>query len=280
MIAAADTGAVARGDFQLILGEFHCAMNTSISAWCLAQHPRIDDMYRLWESDFPHPCVLPGVPRDVFPVRLNRELATDKDYRLEWAPEIAGPPRARPLAAGDLVAVSEDGALRVRSRDGTFALDVIEFFAQPLSALCPHYFKLPGAGGHTPRVTVDDVVLLRESWRVPAAELDFCLSKTPDERFWRARAWRTARDMPRFCFFRTQAEVKPVYVDFDSPVLVELFAHLCRAAAASDPDGAVSLSEMLPHHGQAWLGDRDGDRFVSEVRLVAVDPAAPATTQP
>lgn len=281
MLAGASPEAVARGDFQMVLGEFHCAMNTSISSFMLAHHPCVEDLYRLWEADFPQPVIIPSVPRNVVPVRMNRELAMPKDYRLEWAPDIAGPPNAQSLAAGDLLATTasaDDDALSIRTRDGSLQFDVLEFFGQALSNVCAAYFKLPSSGQHTPRVTIDDVVICRESWKFAVSELDFCREKTADKRFLGARAWRSQKGVPRFCFFRTEIELKPIYLDFESPLLIDLFAHLCRAAERAVPQSSVSLSEMLPTHEQSWLIDRHGNHYANEVRLVAVDPAAPTTS--
>lgn len=41
------------------------------------------------------------------------------------------------------------------------------------------------------------------------------------------------------------------------------------------PVGAapITVSEMIPHHGQHWLPDGDGKRYSCELRFVAVDRA-------
>ena len=65
---------------------------------------------------------------------------------------------------------------------------------------------------------------------------------------------------------RSPEEVKPVYVDWSAPVLVEMLARLSRQAAW------LSLSEMLPGPDELWLRDAAGASYVCELRCIAVDP--------
>ncbi len=58
---------------------------------------------------------------------------------------------------------------------------------------------------------------------------------------------------------RSPEEVKPVYVDWSAPVLVELLARLSRQAAW------LSLSEMLPGPDELWLRDAAGADLSSAV---------------
>lgn len=271
LLAAKDAAAIARQDFQIVLGEFHCGANTSIASCPLTLHPRVEDLHRLWEADVPEPGILPGVPRESFPVRVNRELATEKDYRLEWSPEIAGPPRARPLPIGELVVVEDGGRVGVRSRDGALHFDLIEFLGQALSGIVPYYFQLPAGGGNAPRLLIDDVVVSRQKWTFTPADLAFWTGKTAAERFEQARAWTQERGIPRFCFVRSPVELKPIYIDFASPIYVDVLARLCRNAVTADRKHTMSISEMLPGPDELWLVDRQGNHYASEIRLVAVD---------
>jgi hypothetical protein len=74
--------------------------------------------------------------------------------------------------------------------------------------------------------------------------------------------------MPRWLFVKTAEEVKPVYVDLDSTVYVELLAKLLRGSSAA------TLSEMLPAFDELWVTDADGARYTAELRIAAVDPVA------
>ena len=78
--------------------------------------------------------------------------------------------------------------------------------------------------------------------------------------------------MPRQVFVLAPPEEKPIYIDFASPVLVDLLARLLRNSAQSVPvAGPVRITEMLPVPDDAWLPDAEGNRYTSELRLVCVD---------
>jgi hypothetical protein len=67
---------------------------------------------------------------------------------------------------------------------------------------------------------------------------------------------------------KTPEETKPAYVDFESPVFVDLLAKYLRGASAA------TISEMLPDLEAAWLVDAAGERYTCELRIVAVDARA------
>jgi hypothetical protein len=68
-------------------------------------------------------------------------------------------------------------------------------------------------------------------------------------------------------------EKKPVYVDFASPAYVEILAKIVRRTArAGEADQLIAVSEMLPAHGQLWLSDAEGQRYTSELRVIAYLP--------
>jgi hypothetical protein len=66
-------------------------------------------------------------------------------------------------------------------------------------------------------------------------------------------------------------ESKPQFVDFRSVVLVDMLGREVRRLADGDSDDAVSFSEMLPDVDGAWLADGQGNRYTSEIRMIAVD---------
>jgi hypothetical protein len=132
-------------------------------------------------------------------------------------------------------------------------------------------FRILPGGDYTPRVTIDHLVVARESWKFPASVLEFVQAPTAAERFAGARRWAARREIPRFVFAKTPTETKPFYVDFESPVLIEILAKAIRAAAAVNPESNISISEMLPHHEQIWLPDAQGNRYTCELRTVAID---------
>jgi hypothetical protein len=105
-----------------------------------------------------------------------------------------------------------------------------------------------------------------------AAEMSFAFEKDEAMRFLNARRWAAELGLPRFVFYKSPIEVKPVYLDLQSPVLVNLFARVVRRTAqGSGADEAIWVSEMLPGPDEVWLEDGAGQRYTSELRLVAVD---------
>ncbi|WP_440902621.1 hypothetical protein, partial [Actinosynnema sp.] len=72
-------------------------------------------------------------------------------------------------------------------------------------------------------------------------------------------------------FVVSPAEPRPFYVDFDSPVYVNVLAKAVRRLARQDPAARLVVSEMLPNPEQAWLTDGEGAKYSSELRFVAFD---------
>lgn len=121
-----------------------------------------------------------------------------------------------------------------------------------------------------PRIRSGRVILTRRSWRVTAADLDaWHPPRRFDSRdarlFVSATLLRADLDLPRHVFVKFAHEPKPVYVDWNSPLLVRQFF---RLAGAAGPGDTVEISEMLPGPDQLWL--RLGQHgYTSELRCAA-----------
>jgi polysaccharide pyruvyl transferase WcaK-like protein len=176
------------------------------------------------------------------------------------------------LRLADLVVRRRDGGIDVETRDGAERFDALEVFDSFLVNWCFREFSLHPVSPYAPRISVGDLIMQRQSWRMPSGELAFAFVKSEDERFLRARDFARARSLPRQLFVRVAGEVKPIYVDFQSPLSVDLFCRFVRRAHEAEANGLVRMSEMLPTLEQAWLKDCNGDRYTSELRIVAVDP--------
>ncbi len=126
MIAAKNVEAIRRGEYALVLGEFHMGVNTLNCALFLAQNPCPTALLANIESDFPQLRLIPIVSKsDAAGTsgRFLRVLVSPKDYRLELAAEPSIPP-----TAGDTHRPSDRGRKRWsapaanagwRIRDGT-----------------------------------------------------------------------------------------------------------------------------------------------------------------
>jgi hypothetical protein len=115
------------------------------------------------------------------------------------------------------------------------------------------------------------MVISRESWRFTGGSLSFAEEKNEARRFVRARWWRAEAGLPRFVFVVSPTEPRPFFVDFDSPLYVNILAKSIRRLARKDPSAHLTITEMLPTPEQTWLTDDNGAHYTSELRFVAVD---------
>jgi lantibiotic biosynthesis dehydratase-like protein len=286
LIAAPSVEAIRRGDYQIVLGEVHLAIN-SLDRWIFfCQHPDPDELRAAIDADLPEPSVIPvfpkvwneaqatsslGLPAPALGGRMDVALRSLKDYYLDFSLDPPGFPSSQLLPIAELVVEPGEGDLVVAPRDGRVHFDVVEFYQLVLMMQAIETFRVLPAGTYTPRIAIDRVVVARESWAFPAGELEFAQAPTAAERFAAARRWAGGHELPRFFFAKTPVERKPFYVDLESPVLVEILAKAVRRVAAISPEGPVSVSEMLPGHDQLWLPDAEGNRYTCELRMVALD---------
>lgn len=148
---------------------------------------------------------------------------------------------------------------------------LIELVGDLLSGLVVNRFRLLAPAQHSPRVTIDRLVIARERWRFEASGV---LGGYSDPRLAAEHAARSvlAAGTPRHVFVLSPAERKPVYVDLESPPLRRLLAHVARRAMRCDE--AIDIVEMLPEPGALWI-ETDEGAVTSEIRL-AVAQRAPA----
>ncbi|MEV7611606.1 lantibiotic dehydratase [Streptomyces sp. NPDC089799] len=274
MIAASGADAVARGDFELVLGELHVAANTLGASLFVNQHPDPAELHRLTDRDHPGPRLLPLLPkehRSRLSARIRHALVRPEDHHVALLDFTADPARPRTHLSSDVTVTERDGKLRVVLPDGAeFA--AVDVFSHVLTTLAMDLFQLlPDGTDHSPRVTVDRLVVARETWRLPASGAAFADEKDEAKRFVRGRRWREQHGLPRFVFAVLPTETRPFYVDFDSPVYVNILAKALRRLARKDPDGRAVITEMLPSPEEVWLTDDRGESYTSELRFVAVD---------
>jgi hypothetical protein len=274
MIVASDAEAVRRGDYLFVLGELHIGANTLGVSLFMEQHPASEEVHRAVEFDMPEPRLMPLVPK-YWPhatPRLLQVLITSRDYRLELAPGPFDVPPGRILTSGQLIVTrTATGQLVLRTRDGKLSFDIIEAFAGAISGEVCNHFKLLRPAEHTPRISFDRLVVCRETWRFPASDVWFAFEKEAANRFAEARRWAGSHELPRFVFVKTVVEIKPFYLDLASPVYVELLAKVIRRCVEQGQgEEAVVVTEMLPGPGESWLPDAAGERYTSELRIVAV----------
>ena len=278
MIAAASIDAIRRGECFFVLGEVHVTANTLSSSLFVAQHPCPDVIFQAMASDFPKARPILMFPR-TWPRIMNRSVdawISPDDYYIEVARDTICPGvRSQAIPASAFVVKNLGSRVVVCTRDGRLEFDAVEFFAELLtraSVASFDFMRVFNSAGYSPRITIDRLVVARESWRFPAQSLDFIHEEDEHLRYLQARRWMHQHNLPRFVFFKVPVEVKPFYLDFESPIYVEILVKMIRRVLASDKaEEPVLVSEMVPGHGELWLPDAKGNIYTSELRLVVRD---------
>ncbi|GAB2803328.1 lantibiotic dehydratase [Streptomyces daliensis] len=282
MIAAASEAAVRRGEYEAVLGEVHAAFNTLEHRSTVEHHPDPEALRGYDAADHGGRRIYLVPPKKNLLATTSSRLspptampAPDTVYWSTCNPSIEPPGRFLALADLFVHATDEPGALEVRDGAGTFRAPLLDVLSEPLSDVTATAFQPFPRCRHRGRVTVDRLVVAREAWTLPAAELTWAdqrKERGERERFLAARAWRVENGLPERVFAKTPGEIKPFFVDFGSIPLVNLFARAVRRAAAKDAEAQVTLTEVLPDTHQTWLTDDLGERYSCELRMIAVDP--------
>ncbi|MFI1923170.1 MULTISPECIES: lantibiotic dehydratase [unclassified Streptomyces] len=265
-VVARSVDAFNAGDYTTVLGELHA---------CLAT---LDLPFLDWTTDA-------GSLRD----KVNAAIGARRLVPLlpvEWKRN-SGRMVPAPIGAGDRligftrapyddrarvdpavsVGLTEQGGTVTATTPDGGVWSIAELLAVPVAIIAADAFKIGLDRPHAPRVSLDDLVLFRETWRLPAAGTALPDKAERERDYLAVRRWVAEHALPDLLFVKFPEETKPSLVDFTSPTLVLSFANLVRAARRLDPDAVITLSEPLPAPEDSWLPDADGERFVSELRL-------------
>ncbi|MBB4908673.1 lantibiotic dehydratase [Actinophytocola algeriensis] len=274
MLAAAGRQEVERGDFTVVLGELHVAVNTIESRIFVTQHEEPGRLLAAAEADHGDERVY-ALPREDSPVVTGRGsppsglLSPRYTYWVNSGPEAAECP-VNPLPSAGLRVHRRGDRLVVRSDVPGQEFDFLEVVGELLSGAIANAFQPVPVTGHRPRITIDRLVLCREGWTFPAGELTWATQTDEARRYLRARQWRAKHDLPERVFLRAPGEQKPIAVDFRSLPLVNILAKAIRQAGTR-PEQPIQLVEMVPDLDQLWLTDAGGAPYTSELRVVAHD---------
>jgi amino acid adenylation domain-containing protein len=273
MMAAKDAAAIRAGDFQWVLGELHAGVNTMRSALFVSQHPNAVELHTAMAHDLAGPRIVLAATREEggTPQRLADALVAPTDLRVVSAHDACGPDLVGSILVADLLLSEVDGRLVAHDRTGNHRMDLVELLNEQLMGQLVQQFRPLPTAQHTPRVSIDKLVISRENWRLPTTDLAFAFAADEPARYLRAQEWRHAMGIPRFVFVKSPVEFKPFYVDLASLPSVEHLAHAIRALDREQPGGVLSVGEMLPGPDELWLTDADGANYTAEFRFVAVD---------
>ncbi len=274
MIAASSVEAIQRGDYQLVLGEMHPGTNTLGASLFVNQHENPQELHMAVGLDVPVLQARPLTPKDwpKLNSRTHYSLAPPSELRLELSKNSFAIDRSKVLPISALVLVKADGELVLQTRDGRARFDALQVMGGAFNGMVLNSFRVLSARRYTPRISIDRLLVCRESWRFAADELPFAFEKNSGTRFIEARKWARERDIPRFIFTKVPVEPKPFFVDFESPIYIDLFSKSIRhTKEKADPQETIGVSEMIPSPDQLWLEDAQGNRYTSELRIVALD---------
>jgi hypothetical protein len=264
-----------RGELTIVLGELHANWNTFEQELFVQEFP---DRARFREAllhDLPSGRIGPVIPAGAAG-RCHAAHYSEHplDVTIEHDAVRSARPRVQtiPISALFVRERAGDGELELVTRDGRRRWDIaaaIEYL------LVENEASMLPSRAHTPRIAIDGFVLQREAWRVPASSCTFARAKDPLDRFLGARRWAAELGVPRHAFFKRTGELKPWFVDFASPLYIEQLCKAVRGAAETD---VLSISEMYPSLDECWLVDREGRRYTSELRMIAVDELTPRSS--
>ncbi|GAA3435558.1 hypothetical protein [Kutzneria kofuensis] len=259
------------GGHLWVLGELHVALNTLESRLFATQCADRPSLVDATARDFAAGRVVPLYPHDGVAnnSRTYPPPALDPPGGFHYWSFGADHGHEHGVAAVPATAVrvvERDGVL-VGVTDGWRA-PVAEFFGEFLTSLCVNMFTLRARRAWAPRVLIDEVVVCRESWHVPATDVPLPRSRPQDHTYRCLREWAGRHGMPRHVFVHTR--VRSSRCTWTSPpprCWTTWPAWSGRPAREGLP---VTVTEMLPGPDQLWLRDPAGRRYPAELRMVAV----------
>jgi len=259
---------VRNGDYHVVLSEIHVSLATITGAvyeWSLGE----GDPVSAFLGSQIAPSVVPVFP-DSWPRNTGRTTPIDPmpgDLRFAFA-DVHGVPQDTIAMTAVEVGVA-DGKTFAELPDGT-RLPFLEFFSFFLSIAVVDAWKSISDGPHTPRISVGRFTIARQTWRVDIAG-QFGEQVGEFESYRAVDRWRRSLGCPDRVYVKLPSEVKPFYLDFNSPILVLSFLVALRAALAKpNASSELTLSEALPEPEQAWVLDGEGSTYFGEVRMVVI----------
>jgi len=282
LVTGADAEAIGRGQAQYVLGEIHSGKSSLIHAALVAQHPDPSELVRATEWDLSPGCfkIAESLAEGKATTRTSEMVLRPADYFLSTTPDAMAPSGFVSQPFSNLLVTEHGGRLMATTRDGSRSFEILEAFADLLFSFVIHKATWLPRARYLPRVMIDQLVIQRETWRMPVEEMEFVMEKEESLRFLGARGWAKKHGVPQTMFVKVPVEVKPFYVDLSSPVYVEILCKMVRRLKSSSlAEREVTFCEMLPRMADAWLPDGSGAKYTSELRFAIVDLKARACSE-
>lgn len=264
---ADDPEALSRGEFTAVLGELHaCYASLDVPAveWSVPDgsvREAINDVLGLerlvplfpesWRRNTGRVVTATTGPQDRL---LGFTRAISRDRSQVW-----------PMVSLEIVE-GPDG-FELSCPDGR-RMPLVQAWLIPISMVAADAFKVGLGGAHTPRLSVDRLVLFRETWRLSTDDIGIHARRRREADHLAVRAWQKKHDLPDEVFVKFADEVKPTYLHFGSvPLVASFLASVRRQRICPGEEHLVVISECLPRPQESWLMDQQGSRYVSEIRL-------------
>lgn len=260
---AGDVESLQSGDSQAILGELHPGVNPLSTLSVLAHCDVRDELQQDWNQDFPAALISPIPGEEFARSTIDARLAND-----HWHLDLGGNfsselPAHRVLRVADFDVVRRGNQLVAVHVTRPLTFDLLGVFERRIILHAATAFSLWDGCATSPRRYLGNLLVQRRQWALEAANtLDFVRRGNWDG----LQEWRSGLGIPDRVFVRLPQETKPVYIDFGSGLSTDWFTRLAANSSA------IRISEMLPGPDGLWLCDGKGNRYTSEVRMIAVDP--------
>lgn len=267
LIAARGPEAIEQGILHGVLGEVHIT-NSLLWSALFAQHPDQRSVIDALAADAEGQTVMSvQQPKAGWIARMNVAAHAPSAWRYEYEADLPSLAGCRAAPAGKFFAAQRDGVVKLCARDGSVEVDAVELFVGPVCRQVNRIVAefLPRSS-HQQRIAIGDLVIARERWYLMPGMMPFLQARDPARCYAAARAWAGECRMPDAVFYKSPAERKPCYLDWRSPLYVEIFVKLMKRLR---PDAQIRIEEMLPSFDELWLTDALGASYTSELRIVA-----------
>ena len=263
-IAADDEADVIAGEWLAVVGDIHLGNNPLMQGVFAHRHPSPPALLRLQHNAIGSrfPVLVPPFAPGMGVEARGAPLLPDDAIRIAAMPDTRAPGRQQTWLSHELLVDGTD----LVDPSGSFRLPLLDVFWLPIYIAAARTFDPQPEQDHAPRLAIGHTVLAREAWNVPATDVP--------PRGQDIAAFARALGLPRHVFVKSPLERKPMYLNTESPVLARILCRHARHAAAQSSQHRIRFTEMLPTPDQTWLKDPDDNRYVSELRLVALDTRA------
>ncbi|WP_437581657.1 lantibiotic dehydratase [Sorangium sp. So ce887] len=260
LIAARDLEALRSGEYQIIVGEVHPGVHNvsqpvaqPFSPFSREIQEEVDALLAPGRMVLVDPAL--GHQRS----NLNWPVVTNL-HDVLMPGDDSRSPLSRQVATGNGRVVLRDGGVKYLDRASGRLEDIITVMPRDFHRMLFDLAADVLGAAHPCRISCGNFMLKRRTWRASGSSLPNV--KLPGESFqsfMAVHAWARALGLPRWVFVKCPGEPKPIYVDFENPLAVDLFYKQARQA------DDVTISEMRPGPDELWLADERG-AFTSELR--------------